>query len=195
MASSQINVELFAASITILGFLAIGGGLFGLLIFQPLYRRTGISMAGSPFRLLDFIILAVQIQVVIAIENGARVDGELNSARLIIEVGLLGLAWMNAIWLLSRSSIEDAMTRVLFLAILGPIGFACGVLWTDLLATMVLEQMLTAALGNLNDFLASSALFAVGAIPVAIAVRQTAAWLSRRAIAERARRDGIEFES
>jgi hypothetical protein len=129
-------------------FFVLVSYLLGLFVFGPLHARATWTPPNTRFRIVDIIILLVQLQIT----AGAlfAVMPLLDGGEIVLKIALAFFIWsLQAFWwwtgvrMLAKARVERGADRVLFLSIILPLGYLTTL---GIIASPVLLAVLIGAL-------------------------------------------------
>lgn len=192
------------AVISLLFFLGIFYGLtwvMGLVAFSPLNERTLLFQVSARFRISDVMILALHIQVLVAFlmaiaRNSGPTDAEFLSEIWFVCANLCALVafwWLNGLRMLGRGGVNNTWHRWVFLGLVVPIGYTCGIL---AIMSFFMLPFSIAALVRGPDVNAIAFTVALSlSWPGLYAINRLSRKFVKRARIDRAEDDGIHFSN
>jgi len=102
----------------------------GLWVFRPLYQAALKPPPKFQIRLVDLIVLFVQLQILLGLFLAPIPMGQRDADTMtVVTVGvcfvglLIGLAWLSGVFMLSRVGVARSDLRTVFLGFVAPIGY------------------------------------------------------------------------
>ena len=111
-----------------LAFVTLVSYMLGLFVFGPLYAKESWTPPQIRFRIADILVLLVQLQLAAGLL--LAVMPQFDPSPLVARVALAVFVWITLIWwwycgvrMLARARVERGGDRLLFLAIILPVGY------------------------------------------------------------------------
>lgn len=203
MGWSEVNGEILIQGTLFVGFissvLALASWSIGLMVFRPFYETTAVFHVNARVRLSDLIILAIEIQILLAYSSWKYVGGQFNFWFLVDATVciLIVFWWVCGIRMLARGGVESSGARWLALGLLIPLGYVSTVVL--MISAFVVPFVFTVSVidlfqrrGGLQVGLLSP-LPAMAAVLMLFVAHRTARRLVENARRDRAVMDGVHF--
>ena len=110
-------------------FVTMVSYLLGLFVFAPLYAKADWTPPNVRYRIADILVLLVQLQLAAGLLFALM--PLLDPSHIGVRVGLAAVVWITLSWwwyhgvrMLARARVDRGADRLMFLAVILPIGYA-----------------------------------------------------------------------